>query len=292
MRSPRKTQTNHTMNQDKQTMKAPPRADWSLRRSPLMGAASGLLLACSLGVGVPVVAQGDRDEIVTRSIPSQVDAILHGMSDLLGSSKGLTLRAEIIHDDALESGLLVQRVATLEIVIDRPGSIHGVMTEGGEQRKLWCDGKNATLYDLAHNVFTQTEVPGKIGPALDFLMEKYGISLPLADFLFEDPYEALTGNVERAIYVGQAEVDGVTCHQLVFSQDAIDWQLWVEAGVRPAPRRLLIVYKLLPGSPRYIATLSDLRLRSTSFPVSFTPILPDDADEIEMLEIKSVVDPK
>lgn len=256
---------------------------------PLAGAVVGLLLTC----GPPAVAQEEDADGATASFPTQAGAILQSMSDLLGAAKGLSLRAEIIHDDALDSGLLIERSATLEVVADRLGnSIHGVLNEGGERRKLWSDGKTATLFDASHNVFTSTKVPGKIGPTLDFLSEKYGLSLPLADFLFDNPYEALTGNVERAFYIGHSEVNGITCHQLAFTQDAIDWQLWIEAGVRPVPRRLVIVYKLLPGSPRYMADITSLDLRSTPLPGRFVPIIPDDADEMELLEIQTLASPE
>jgi hypothetical protein len=263
-----------------------------MRTRPLTGAMAGILLACSVGVGIPAAGQVAAVDTAEPVHPTQVEAIMRSMSDLLGSSKGLSLRAQVIHDDALDSGVLVQRSATLELVIDRPAGIHAVLTEGAEQRKLWSDGKTATLFDVSSKIYSRTKVPGKIGPTLDFLMEKYGLSLPLADFLFEKPYEALMGHVGRAYYIGLVEVDGAMCHQLAFTQDSIDWQLWVEAGVRPVPRRLLIVYKRLPGSPRYLATVSDLELRSAPFPGSFVPILPDDADELELLEVVTIVTPK
>ena len=280
------------MNKHELPMNALPREGRaSTARLPLGGTAA-LIAACGLGLGLPAAAQEDKEESATSAIPAQVETILRSMSELLGSAKGLSLRAEIIQDDALESGLLIQRTATLEVVADRPGSIQGLLSEGNERRKLWSDGKTATLYDITNNVFTRTKVPGKIGPTLDFLAEKYGLSMPLGDLFYENPYEVLTANIGQAFYIGYSEVDGVTCHQLAFTQDAIDWQLWVEAGVRPVPRRLVIVYKLLPGSPRYMATVTSLDLRSSPLPGSFNPILRDDAEEMEMLEIQSLVSPK
>lgn len=277
---------------DNQTATTLPESGRVLPRSPLIGAAAGLLLTYGLGLGFTAVAQEESDPAAAKPIPSQVDSILRNMSDLLATSKGLTLRAEILQDDALDSGLLVQRSSTLEVVISRPGSIHAVLNENGARRELWSDGDTATLFDADLNVFSQTKVPGEIGSILDFLSEKHGQSLPLADLFFENPYQALIGDVGRAFYIGLTEVDGVICHQLAFSQDAIDWQIWIEAGVRPLPRRLAITYKLLPGNPHFMATITHLDLSGSPHSGSFVPILPDDVQEMELLETPSLVIPE
>ena len=175
------------MNKDKLPMeRLPLKGRASTTRLPFGGAVA-LIAACGLGLAIPAAARETEEGSSSSAIPSQVETILHSMSALLGSAKGLSLRAEIIHDDALESGLLIQRTATLEVVADRPGSIQGVLSEGDERRKLWSDGKNATLYDITNNVYTRTKVPGKFGPTLDFRAEKYGLSLPWGAIVYEYP---------------------------------------------------------------------------------------------------------
>lgn len=278
--------------EQRRSLASSPRGGGLVLKTTCAGTLATVLWACGLAAGPAVLAQEETGNDAGPVIPAQVDTILRSMSDLLASAKGLSLRAEIVHDDALESGLLIQRNALLEVVADRPAHIHGMLTEGNERRKLWSDGKTATLYDVTRKVFTRTKVSGEIGPTLDLLAEKYGLSLPLADLFYENPYEVLTANIGRAYYIGHSKVDGVTCHQLAVTQEAIDWQLWVDAGVRPVPRRLVLVYKLLPGSPRYMATVTSLDLRSSPMPGSFTPTLHDDAEEMELLEVQTIVNPE
>ena len=57
-----------------------------------------------------------------------------------------------------------------------------------------------------------------IEATLDQLFDRYGVSQPLADFLFADPYKVLTERVESGRYVGERKVAGVTCHHLAFRQ--------------------------------------------------------------------------
>ncbi len=52
--------------------------------------------------------------------------------------------------------------------------------------------------------------------------------MPLAELLYSDVYEGLTKNVQAGFYFGMSEVDGVPCHHLVFVQESIDWQVWIE----------------------------------------------------------------
>ena len=92
------------------------------------------------------------------------------------------------------------------------------------------------------------------------------------------------GSVETGYRVGQREIDGVSCHHLAFTQENLDWEIWIEDGPRPLPRKLLINYKSEPGSPRYAARLSawDLQPRLSDAYFQFHP--PAGASKIDFLE--------
>jgi hypothetical protein len=62
-------------------------------------------------------------------------------------------------------------------------------------------------------------------------------------------------NVQRGVYLGLHDVGGVLCHHLSFEQATIDWQLWVDAGPEPLPRKLVIAYKTEDEVPQYAVTL-------------------------------------
>ena len=44
--------------------------------------------------------------------------------------------------------------------------------------------------------------------------------------------EVLTGE-----YVGVTELSGVRCHHLAFRSGDVDWQIWIEDGDKPLPRK-------------------------------------------------------
>ena len=86
---------------------------------------------------------------------------------------------------------------------------------------------------------------------------------------------------------GLHRVDGVPCHHLAFAQETIDWQIWIDAGPRPVPRKLLIHHKDERGAPKYSARLSgwDFHPRLSDGFFEFHP--PDGAAEVEFLPAQS-----
>ena len=66
-------------------------------------------------------------------------------------------------------------------------------------------------------------------------------------FLFELP--------ASGSYVGRSTIRGRPTHHLAFRNDAMDWQLWVDAEEPPLLRKVVLVYKNLPGAPAQVAEL-------------------------------------
>ena len=83
-----------------------------------------------------------------------------------------------------------------------------------------------------------------------------GIDLPLIDLAMSDPYANATAKVETGRYFGISPVLGVPCHHLAFTQENVDWQVWVEDGPQPLIRKFVITYKNEPGAPEFTALIT------------------------------------
>jgi hypothetical protein len=153
--------------------------------------------------------------------------------------------------------------------------------------RFWYDGENMTLMDVGLGIYAKVPVPAVIDASMDHLMEKYGFSPPLVDFIYKDPYNTLIENVEYGFYVGLHNVEGIRCHHLAFVQKNIDWQIWIEDGKQMVPRKLTITYKNEPESPQYVAVLSewdlDARLPEALFNANLTSTA--NFEKIEFLDI-------
>jgi hypothetical protein len=138
-----------------------------------------------------------------------------------------------------------------------------------------------TVLDKEHNVYATIEAPATIDATFDRLEDEYGVVLPLADLLYADPYAVLMAGVTYGRYLGLHQAAGVTCHHLAFSQDTIEWQIWIDAGEKPLPRKLVISYVDEPGEPQYSAVIRRWNLDSAVPDGLFTFEAPEGAQKVD-----------
>ena len=216
-------------------------------------------------------------------VEAQADRILREMSEYLSSVKQFTLHADIVSDRVVSSGETIEFGGTAEVAVHRPNRLRVEYRGQERQSRVVFDGRTLTLHKQDVNLYAQVKMASDIDGALDRMFEEFGFSVPVADLVYKDPYSTLTGGVETGYRVGLREIDGVPCHHLVFTQENIDWQIWIEDGPRPLPRKLLINYKSEPGSPRYAARLSDWDLQPRLSDAYFRFHPPAGASEIDFL---------
>ncbi len=238
---------------------------------------SRLLLA------ILIISGGVLYNAVASGVEAQADRILRQMSDYLKTAGEFTFHADISYDAVLTSGEKIQYGGTADIAVRRPNRLHVAYRGDERQRRVFFNGRTITLYDVAANVYAVTEVPSEIDAAVDLIFKKFGFSVPIADLVYADPYATLTEKVQSGSLVGRHAVDGTPAYHLAFTQETIDWQIWIEDGPRPIPRKLLITYKNEPGSPQYTARLSgwEFQPRLSDHYFQFHP--PAGAREMEFL---------
>jgi len=104
---------------------------------------------------------------------------------------------------------------------------------------FFFDGKTVSVYGKHLNRYAQFDSPGTIDQLIVVLREGRGVALPGADLLLSNSYEALVAGVNEAKYIGRGVIDERECEHLAFRNFDTDWQLWVEVGKNPVPRKLV-----------------------------------------------------
>jgi len=191
------------------------------------------------------------------NIDSQAAKLLQDMSDFLGSKYEYTFKADVMFDEVIDSKRKLQYSATETVYVKKPNqlAIEYVSDLGGY--KLWYDGNQATILEVPGNLFSLATLGGSVNSILTKLEDKYDFIPALSEFLFINTKKVLTENVTSGTYFGGSKVFGKRCQHLAFEEQNIDWQIWIEDGKRPIPRKLVITYKNKPGSPQFIAILKD-----------------------------------
>jgi len=218
----------------------------------------------------------------SRLIDPRADQLMKAMSERLARAGAFTIEAEEIQDEVPEQSPREQLTNTRRVTVRRPDRLAGDASGDSVNRSIAYDGRTLSVYDKEQNVWAGGAVPETIDGAMDWAFDQTGTVIPLADFLYADPYARMMGNVQRGVYLGLHEAAGVLCHHLSFEQANIDWQIWIDAGRDPLPRKLVIAYKTEDEVPQYSVTL-----RKWTFPAAvpdslFTFAPPANAKRIDV----------
>lgn len=152
-------------------------------------------------------------------------------------------------------------------------------------RNVWYDGKELTMFDRSENVYATVKMPSTIDGMLATLGDQYQMTVPLADLIYTDSYTALAETTETGQYVGSDLVGTSRCHHLAFTATDVDWEIWVDEGEQPLPRKAAISYKNEPEQPRYEFVMTTWDQSSPPDNVFLTQI-PSGAQEIDMLPVE------
>ena len=219
------------------------------------------------------------------NIDSEAAAVLQSMSNYLGSRSDYSFKADIMYDEVLSSGQKVQYGAEAVAYLTKPNkfAISYITERGGY--KLWYNAGQATILEVPENDYATATLPGTVDQALNKLSDEYAFDPVLGEFLFINTFKALTKSVTSGRSLGPSRVSGATCRHLIFRGKDIDWQIWIEDGNRPVPRKLVITYKNRPESPQFIALIKDWVANKTIRDAAYKPDIPKMSSQGEFLQI-------
>jgi hypothetical protein len=120
---------------------------------------------------------------------------------------------------------------------------------------------------------------------LDFARESLDIVAPASDLIYADAFEILMQDVTSGFVVGKSVLDGVRCDHLAFRSPHADWQIWIQEGSEPLPRKLVITSRDVLNAPQFTVEMTrwDLAPEFSTQTFTFTP--PEDAQGIDFLPV-------
>ncbi|MCD4825377.1 MAG: DUF2092 domain-containing protein [Phycisphaerae bacterium] len=250
---------------------------------------AGLLVAVGGCNPQPAAITVDKAELIARNgVEPKAIEIIYRASKYLQQAKTFKFQAYVTRDVILYDGVRVQFSGVSKVTVKRPNKLRAYFEGDERSRRSYFDGETLTICSLTRNIYAQAKISGTIDKAIDFVFEAFGFSIPLADLVYSDPYAVLIENVEKGHFVGRHKVDGVVCDHLVFQQEMIDWQVWIEADKTPLVRKLVITYKKEEGYPEYEAVLSNWKLNPSVSDADFKFTPPANVEKIEFLPLDKI----
>lgn len=226
-----------------------------------------------------------QPQMPMREIDPQADPILRQMCKTLDGARAFCFRVHAATDRRVETGQLAQFHRMSEIAVVRPDRLYAKTDSDDGKWSVWYRGTKLTVLDREANIYATETVPGRIDKMLDYMADNYDVVMPMADLLVGKTYESLLADVEEGSYVGLHAVSGTECHHLLFRQENIDWQIWIDAGKLALPRKLVITYTQEPDQPQYVATIDDWDLAPAISAETFTFKAPAGAKSVVMSDL-------
>jgi hypothetical protein len=185
--------------------------------------------------------------------------IFKAMSDYVANQSVVSLAFDSDIEVVTSELQKIQFTSSGQVLLNRPDKIRASRTGGYADLELVFDGQTVTALGKSLNLFAQANAPGSVDQLIDRLRDEHGVAMPGADLLLSRVYDELMAGVLEAKHIGLGVVDGVDCEHLAFRNADVDWQVWVEAGPRPIPRKYVITSKAVTGAPQYTLRIKEWR---------------------------------
>ncbi len=242
-----------------------------------------LALLSALAISLPA-----QDRMAASAPARDVDPlamrVLKAVADPVQQAQTFSFKALVSEEDLASNGQLITSFHAVDVTVQRPDKIHVIFRGSGQRVDYYSSGGKAYLY--APDAKLYVNLPGKesIDASLDALHAK-DIDVPIGPFLRSNFYALAEKMVDTAYVIGRVKIGDQDVHQLAFTGDDADWQLWVVGGDAPRFVRAEIVNKNIEGNPRTTIQFLDWNLTPTVSDDDFTFSKPADAHEIDFIPI-------
>ena len=183
----------------------------------------------------------------------------------------------------LETGQKLQFDTSAGAMVQRPDKLYAARLGELVDQEFFYDGKTLTLHDIDAGFYATLPAPDTLEGMLDFARISLDIVAPASDLVYADAFDILMDGVTSGFVVGSAWVDGGFCYHLAFSKPGTDFQIWVQQGDQPLPRKLVITSTDVMNAPQFTVHLTDWNVAPEFGEDKFKFVMPDDVVEIDFI---------
>src|SRR5580765_5400745 len=201
-------------------------------------------------------------------IDPQAEKLLRRMSDYLAGRQQFTVKAESMLEAVLTSGQRLQYDSPATLSVSRPNKLHAHRKGDLANQEFFYDGKSLTLYSPRENVYATTAAPA-------------------GELLYTNAAEKMLKESTSGFVVGPSVVGGVKTTHLAFRAGEVDWQIWIDDGDKPLPRKFIITSKKVSGEPEFTVIMRSWDVAPKFTDQEFNFKAPKGAKKVEFLRLTS-----
>jgi hypothetical protein len=240
------------------------------------GAAALLSIALAAGPAAQAAPGDDAKEILKK------------MTDYVGAQQ--TISATVDTDVEVLTTELEKIIfaSSGQVLMNRPDKLRVSRIGGYADVEMVFDGKTFSVLGKHLNSYAQMDAPGTIDELVERLRAGSGGAVPGADLLLMRAYEEMTADVIEAKHIGRGVIGGIECEHLAFRTPEVDWQLWVEVGPNPIPRKYVIISKTIAEAPEYTLLIKDWRTEAPADANAFEFRPPEGATKVATDSLQNI----
>jgi hypothetical protein len=252
-----------------------------------LGRISSRLLALTVPILLGVAGWPVQAHAQVAGVDPKALAMLKRSTDYLAGLKQFSVDTHATIEAVLDSGQKLMFDNAASVTVQRPNKLVARRKGDLVNQIFYYDGKTLTLSNPDQKVFATVAAPGTLEEMLDYARDSLNIIAPAGDLLYKNVFELLTKDAKSGIVVGKSVVGGVRCDHLAFRGPEVDWQIWIQEGAQPLPRRYVVTSTQVPGAPQFATLLSNWNTapKLTDGTFAFTP--PKGASKIEFLRLSA-----
>jgi hypothetical protein len=222
---------------------------------------------------------GGQSTAATPAVAPEAIATLDRMGAYLRTLRAFQVEAKISKEDVLDDGEKIQLDSVARLLAQKPDRLRLEVTSDRQQRLFFFDGKGLTLFAPRSSYYATVPAPPTLLELADLLEAKYAMELPLVDLFRWGGPRSESDTITSARDVGPSEVGGTTCEHYAFRQHGLDWQIWIQNGDYPLPRKVVLTTTTDEARPQYSAVYT-WNLAPSFDSGAFTFVPPSDAHRI------------
>jgi hypothetical protein len=203
-------------------------------------------------------------------IAPEAERLLKASTNFLASQQQFSVDTRNTLEVVLKSGQKIEFNHTARQSVRRPNKLRAERTGDLVNQVFVYDGKSLTLHNPRDKAYAQVAAPDTLESMLDFARTKLDIVAPAGDLIYKNAYDILMDGVTEGIVVGKAVIEGVLCDHLAFRAPELDWQIWIQQGAQPLPRKIVITTLDLPNAPQFGITMTKWNLQPAFDAKTFT----------------------
>jgi hypothetical protein len=211
--------------------------------------------AASLALAAGIRSEAAQAKPAKPAIDPDAMNALHKMGAFLRDQEKFSVRANMTTDDLLTSGQKVQFEGTAEVMVRRPDRLRADIRGDRRDQRLYYDGKTFTIFGERLGYYASFDAPPTLAE-LKGVLEKRGVDLPLADLFYWGTDQDRSGDITGATVIGVSTIEGTACDHYAFHQKDVDWELWIEQGQHPLPRKVVITTTSEKKQPQHSMVLT------------------------------------